>query len=335
MKDRLLFLLKVLISLGLILFLFTRVDLSKLGQAVASANYPLLLLALLLYFGAMAVNVVKWQVLLRAQKIEVPLISLLTYYFVGLFFGNFVPTNVLGVDVARGYDLARYTERGAEAAVSVVVDRLIGLIAFLSAGAFMVVVAVFLVGRQDLRPLALLVTLLLLASLLLFAGLLSRRLRRKFQSLFRLPPFSKVEPLYAELSGAVQAYRHNFSALGFAFLLSLSALAISNLVNYLISLGLGTPLPLFYIFLFNPLVAFAPVLIPSLGGLGATQGAYDLFYSRLGRVVSPTGAFAVSVVMQVVIYLASLPGGFLWWRKRRLPSPAMESEEVWEGEVSG
>ena len=52
------------------------------------------------------------------------------YTFVGSFFNNFLPANV-GGDVMRGFGLAQYTERSAEAAVSVIVDRIIGLVAFM------------------------------------------------------------------------------------------------------------------------------------------------------------------------------------------------------------
>jgi uncharacterized protein (TIRG00374 family) len=61
----------------------------------------------------------KWYILLQAQGIQVPFRAVLGYTYVGFFFNNFLPANV-GGDVVRGYGLARYTEQGAEAAVSVV-----------------------------------------------------------------------------------------------------------------------------------------------------------------------------------------------------------------------
>lgn len=127
MRDKLITVLKIVVSVGLIAYLLSRVRLDLVVEAMrsASANYLYLLLALALYFGAITVGAVKWQILLQAQRIRLPLGNLLSYTFVGLFFGNFLPTNV-GGDLVRGYDLARDTSLPAEAAISVLVDRLVG-----------------------------------------------------------------------------------------------------------------------------------------------------------------------------------------------------------------
>ena len=91
MKDRLLTLLKVAVSLGLIIYLFAfKVDLGAVVKVLAQAKPLYVLLALALYFVAVAVGSTKWQLILRLQGIRVPLPSLLSYTFVGLFFGNFL-----------------------------------------------------------------------------------------------------------------------------------------------------------------------------------------------------------------------------------------------------
>ena len=132
MRDKLITAIKVVVSLGLIAYLLGRVGTDEVVEAMrsASTHYLYILVALAIYFGAIAVGSVKWQILLKAQGIRVPLGSLLSFTFVGLFFGNFLPTNV-GGDLVRGYDLARHTLLPAETAVSVVVDRMLGLIAFI------------------------------------------------------------------------------------------------------------------------------------------------------------------------------------------------------------
>ncbi|MBC7224150.1 MAG: flippase-like domain-containing protein, partial [Anaerolineae bacterium] len=80
MKDKLLTLLKVVISLGLILYLFTfKVDLGTVLRVLARADLGRVVLALALYFGAIALGATKWQILLRQQGIRVPLTSLWRY----------------------------------------------------------------------------------------------------------------------------------------------------------------------------------------------------------------------------------------------------------------
>ena len=74
----------------------------------------------------------------------------LQFLYTSFFFNNFLPANV-GGDVIRGYGLARYTDRTADAAVSVVVDRIIGLMAYMSTAAVAAIVAVNLTGLVALE----------------------------------------------------------------------------------------------------------------------------------------------------------------------------------------
>jgi uncharacterized protein (TIRG00374 family) len=317
MKDRLLTLLKVAISLGLIAYLLlVKVDLAGVARAFGRANLAYVLLALALYFVAIIVSCYKWKWLLKALNMDLPFGQLLSYNFVGLFFGNFLLPIIAG-DVVRGYDLARNTERGAEAAVSVLVDKLIGLLAFITAAAIMSAYAVWGLGRADLRGLALVVFLAFLGFAAACAIMLSRRLRALIERLFKWRLLAPAAPVYGRLSEALQAYRNNLGALAVAVLISWGVLLISNIVNWLLSEAVGAGVPLIYIFVFNPMVAFAPLLIPSIGGLGVNQGAFDLLYATLGRTTSSDLAVTFSLLMQVVIYVSSLPGGVLWLRKRR------------------
>jgi uncharacterized protein (TIRG00374 family) len=321
LRDKLITALKIIVSVGLIAFLFSRVDLSLVGDKFASANYALMLLALFLYFGAITLGCSKWYLLLRAQGIPVPFPELLSYTFVGLFFGNFLPTNV-GGDLVRGWGLARYTERGAEAAVSVVVDRIVGFIAFMSMAATMAVIAVLVEGRTVLQPIAIASVIAFVAFTGAFALMMSRRLRRRAEALFELPLLSKVAPIYERLSGALGSYRHNYGVLLQGFLISLGVLITSNFVNYLITEALGGGIPLLYIFLFNPLIAFVLLVPVSVGGIGVNQTAYVFFFSLIR--VSEVLSLSLSATIQIIILISSLPGGILWWRGRR--STAVQKE---------
>ena len=316
MRRYLFDILKVVVSLGLILFLFTQVNLAQVGATLAGANPVLLALALVLYLGAMAANGLKWYVLLRAQGIRVAFADVLAYTFVGFFFNNFLLSTV-GGDLARMVTLARDTNQKAEAALSVVMDRLVGLFTYITVAAVMGVVVVFGAGRSDLANLAAMAVVLFLLAALGFAVLLSRRLRGLVERFFALPGLRRLAPLYRRLSTAVQEYRDRPAALLLAAGISFGGLVLTNLTNLLVALALGLDLPLVYIFFFNPLVAFAPVIIPSLGGLGVTQGFYDIFYHWLGQLITRDEAISISLTFQAIIYLTSLPGGILWWRSRQ------------------
>jgi uncharacterized protein (TIRG00374 family) len=315
LRDKLITTLKVVVSLGLIAYLVSRVGVDEVVEALrsASANYLYLLVALAIYFGAIALGSVKWQILLKAQGINVPLGNLLSFTFQGLFFGNFLPTNV-GGDLVRGYDLARHTLLPAETAISVIVDRMLGLIAFIFVAVVMALLVVYTAGQAALWEVAVVAAIALLALCGIFALMLSDRLRRLIGRLFRLSLLSRLAPLYDRLSSALSAYRRSYGALALSFCISILVLTIGSVVNYLISLSLGGGISLLHIFLFTPLITFVLLIPISVGGIGLNQSAYVFFFNLVG--VPEHKSLAISLVMQAIIIISSLPGGVLWWRKR-------------------
>ncbi|MBA3531860.1 MAG: flippase-like domain-containing protein [Ardenticatenales bacterium] len=314
---------RVVITLALLAFLLSRVEGDAVLQAMRQANTGYVLLAVLLYLGAILSNALKWGVLLRAQSVDAPWSALLRYTFVGLFFNNLLP-GAVGGDLMRGYGLARYTRRGADAAVSVVVDRLIGLIALTSSAVLTVLYAQgqHLAEGTDLSGtfwIALVATALLLGG---FALMISRRMRgwvgTQLERLAgRMPLLLPLVPLYTRLADAVGAYRHQPGVLVLALGIALFTWLFSNLVNYTLSLSLDpeTPLSLLHIFIFNPLVGLSQLIPLSIGGLGLNQNLYDAIYHQLLEY-NQAHVVAVSFLMQFVIFLTSLPGALILWFDR-------------------
>jgi len=329
LRDKLITILKIVVSLGLITYLLSRVELDQVVEAMrsASANYVYLLIALILYFGAIAVGCVKWQILLKAQKIEVPLSNLLSYTFVGLFFGNFLPTNI-GGDLVRGYDLARHTLLPAETAISVLVDRLVGLIAFVFVAVVMALVVVYSAGQAELWEVAVAAAIAFLGLFGGFILILSGRLRTQVARLFNNALLSPLAPLYDQLSSALSAYTRSYGALVQGFFISILVLIIGSVVNYLIALSLGGVISALHIFLFTPLITFVLLIPISIGGIGLNQSAYVFFFNLVD--VPEEKSLAMSLIMQAIIILASLPGGVLWWRKRSLRPPESTSKAATE-----
>jgi uncharacterized protein (TIRG00374 family) len=324
LKDRLITLFKIAVSLGLIAYLFTRIDLTQVGAALESANYWYLLPAALLFMGAMSNAGLKWYILLRAQGINVPFRAVLSYTYIGFFFNNFLPANV-GGDLMRGYGLARYTDQAAEVAVSVVVDRIVGLMAFMSSAVVAALVATFIMDQKNLQGIEVAAIIGLGVIATGFMVILSRRVRALIERLFAWKLLVPFAPIYSRLSVALNAYRHSYAALLLAFCTSLLTLVLTNFTDYLIAQSLGGGIRLIYIFLFNPIIAFVLLVPISVGGLGVTQAVYPFFYGLAG--VPDSLAFTVSLLKQLIIYVTSLVGGMLWWRRRAGAGQALTRPE--------
>lgn len=312
-QSRLLNLAKIAITVGLLVYIFNKVDLDKVKSYLAHPDYRLVALALAFYLLAIVVNGVKWYVLLRALEVRVPFRAILQFTFIGFFFNNVLPANI-GGDVMRGYGLARYTDRTAEAAVSVVVDRLVGLLAYMSTA---VVTAIVVVRRLHHVELQWLFDVAVVAAALIalaLAVLFSRRLRLLIGRLFQRGRLQRLQPLYDNISGALDAYRFHYRALLIAFVWGLAGLMATNIVNWLLFQAVAGGVPFVDVMLFNPLIALMLLIPISVGGHGVLQNAYPRLYGLLG--VPEAQAIAVSLLMSLIIIVDSLPGGLLWLKQR-------------------
>lgn len=313
MRDKLILIVKLVVSLALIALVFVLVDMRKVAAQLAAARPGLFLAALPVFLVAIVLNGAKWQVLLRAQGVVVPFGAVVRFMFVGFFFAIFLP--VVGGDVMRGYSLARYTQRTADAAVSVVVDRIVGLMAYMGSAAVAALLTVMLLGRADLAYLEWVALLALAVLGLGFAVLLSRRVRAAISRAFGWRWLNPLAPKWDRVSEAFNAYRFQYRALAAAFGIAVLGILCTAFVNWLLSQSMGGLIRLPYIFLFNPLIALLQLIPISVGGgLGVNQAAYPFFY---GLVKVPEDhAVAVSVLMQGIVYLGSLAGAFFWLQGR-------------------
>jgi len=337
-KDNLITAIKIIISLGLMIALFyyflsDPIKREALFNILASANYWYLLLALAIYVLAIITNAVKWFILLRAQGIPVPFGPVANYTFVGFFFNNFFPANI-GGDIMRGYGLARYTEQSAEAAVSVVVDRIMGLMAFLFTAVIAALIVVYALPagtdqtlNNSLTYIGIVAIIGTIGIAVAFATILSDRLRQLVEKIFVIKFLQPFQPLYVRLSDAFGAYRHQYGALLSAFAVGVGTVLLTGLVDVVIVAGLPGYIPPIYIFLFNPIIAVALIAPISIGGLGTMSALYVYFYGLVG-VPGPL-AFALSLIKQVIIYVGSLPGGVLWLRREKKdPAAEVDSSDL-------
>ncbi|MBI1881635.1 MAG: flippase-like domain-containing protein, partial [Chloroflexi bacterium] len=215
----------------------------------------------------------------------------------------------------------------AEAAVSVIVDRIMGLMAFMFTAMIAALLAVNILppdlssgGRlaENLTQVESVAVLGLLMISGAFGIILSHRLRLLVGRLFALKLLRPLAPLYQRISDAFGAYRYQYGALLAAFAVGVVTVLLTGLVDLAIVAGLHGEIAPIYIFLLNPIIAVALIAPISIGGLGTGSVLYVYFYGLVG--VPETLAFALSLVKQAVVYLGSLPGGVLWLRVREQES---------------
>ena len=129
LQNRLLILaLKLLVSLSLMLLLLQQVELEQIYEKSKSIliKYHALILGLFLIQTIIASE--RWFTICKAIKIQTNRLTLLKYFCIGLFFNQALPSSI-GGDAIRIWMIKRHADTIPISALSVIVDRIFGLVA--------------------------------------------------------------------------------------------------------------------------------------------------------------------------------------------------------------
>jgi glycosyltransferase 2 family protein len=270
------------------------------------ADPRLLTAAAALFLFSSLVGSWLWGRLLRAQGVVIPYRKVAAYYFVGLFFNNFLPSNV-GGDIARITDAARHSGRVSPVFSATLMDRLIGVMAI----GFLAVIA-SIAALPDLKFHGIYAALaaVFLLSVAAFLSIFHRRVLHAMEWPFRAVGAHGAAAAVGRLFDDLHGFRNQGGALLAAFVAS-TVVQISRIyVHYLVGLALGVRIAAGYYFLFVPILAALISLPISLNGLGVREGAAVVLFGMAG--LTKEQAFAVPFVTYLVSVVISLLGGLIF-----------------------
>src|SRR3989338_1575149 len=159
LKNILSFLLRVGLSVVLLAYLFSKIDLQKMLATVKNADVPYLYYTAVIFFAINFVLLLRWVVFIRALGLAVPFRSVLNCFFIGLFFNLFLPSST-GGDIVKTIGLFRDTSEKAKVVASVVSDRVSGFVSIV-----LIALVAFVSAHTIINDNALLVSILVLASI--------------------------------------------------------------------------------------------------------------------------------------------------------------------------
>jgi len=122
---------------------------TNLKQIFAQMNLWIFAAALGIFVLSQILIGLRWWLLLRTQSIFIRFWAAVRLHFLGLFYNNFMPSSV-GGDLIRAWYVTKHTDKTFEAALSVFVDRIIGLLSTLVIAAFFYLL--FLRGQGTVIP---------------------------------------------------------------------------------------------------------------------------------------------------------------------------------------
>jgi glycosyltransferase 2 family protein len=298
---------RIAISLGLIAFLLTKVDLPTLLAVWRDVALPLLGLALLLHLGGMVINSWKWWLLLRAAGERVSFGWTIRASFIGQFFNNFLPT-MIGGDAVRVYLLRQRIERTSTAIASVVVGRITGFLALT------IIAAVALtLSAHVLAPvpglLAGVIGCVVVAGTAV-ACTLAAPVGARWLLHVPVPNTFNWRAKLQSVAGAMGGYYRHRRTMAWVILLSFVYQLLLILVNYAAIRALKIDIPFNYAALMVPIsdiIGLVPIFVNSLG---AREGTFVVLLKQLGQPA--TFAIALSFLIFLIRLVASLLGGVFY-----------------------
>lgn len=294
-------LVKILVSVGLILYiLLYQVELDEVWSTLVQARLAPLLLSGALMISSIVIRSIRWQVLLHALEIRIPLNRLIHLYFIGGFFNLFLPTG-MGGDAVKMARLAQATGRAPESIGVTLVERATGL------WVLFVLALLALPFSYELLPAAWFVPITAIAVAGVVGGwlVMATPLLPWLGGKVRLPGQVALERFYRSVSLL------GYKALGLACLVSLVFNLSLIWVMALIAQSLGLDLPIGLFFLFTPVISFSLTLPISVGGLGVREQTFILLFAAVG--VTAATATAMSLFFYVLTtLLIGILGGVLY-----------------------
>ncbi len=330
MKQKLLALLRIAVSVGILAYLFNGIFHDEAKKLVSNldtltwverehivwtkgpqALWEVFQEVNLLWFAAgiatlglvCLLGIMRWQMILRVQGLQLKFPRAASIFFVGLFFNAFLLGST-GGDVIKAWYVAHETHhKKAEAVATVVVDRLIGLLAlFVLALIMMTIYHRRVFDDVRLRSFAVITLAFVMTCV---AGTILGFWRGFADKLPRLRATLQRLPKYDTLKRMVDAYRQyasHPSVLVSTMLQSFVIHLASMLAIWCVGRGLGvvTTNGLIDYLLYLPIINSVTAIPISISGFGVRELMYAEMFGEVGVAAS------LAVALSLLGYLATL-----------------------------
>jgi glycosyltransferase 2 family protein len=297
---------KVVVSVGLLALLISRMDTSRFWAYARTASPVWLLGALGIYLAVILTSAWRWGLLLGAQQIRIPGAKLVSSYLVATFFNNFLPSNI-GGDVIRIKDTAPEAGSKTLSATVVLIDRGIGLIGLVLVAALGASATAGLSGNAALPilPWVLWAGLALAAALSAPAVLAPAGVGRLLQPLRVFHP-EWVGERILRVTDALARFRERPDALLGCFAGAVMVQAL--LVGFYVAIARSMHIPIapWHLAVIVPASFLVQMLPISVNGFGVREATFTFCFARLGLPLE--SALVVSFVGAALVMLFSLSG---------------------------
>jgi len=286
-----------------------KIDFSQLGLVFSQVKLKYVVMIFFLLGVQTLIKAYKWHILMRAKKINVPIIKIFQLDYVSTFLSLFFPSSI-SVDIFRGYGISKEFATKKDAASSIIVDRLSGVFALLFLIYFGLFLFYGLIQNIDFIYITLITTILVAVLIILLTNnILTKIFTRLVQKISNF----KVQEKLSSLRKSLLDYRNHKACLLAIFALSTLRQVSRVLIYFFAAQAFDQQVPLKYFFAYVPVIMLIIMLPISMGGIGVREGSFIYFFTKVG--LSSSIAFAIPFLVSIVVVINVLPGGLIYLLK--------------------
>lgn len=306
-------LLRLFAGVGIIAYLFSRMDLDRLLAVLRASltHWPWLLCGALLCFICLCIGVLRWKIILDGRGLRMSWGRAFSVFFIGQFFNAFMFGST-GGDLARAFYAAQETHhKKTEAVATVLIDRMIGLVLLDFIALVMLIArARFYIDHWVTHAPAF---LMIGMNLLTAIGLLALFNIHRFQHwslLRRITNHPVVGPIVKRMLVSIFLYRRKTGVLLKTLLLSLAIHLLVILECYCLGRSFQLHLGLIAYLTVIPMILAIAALPITPGGLGIREGLTVALFGALG--IGITQSLPLSLMLYLIGVVWSLFGGMIF-----------------------
>jgi uncharacterized protein (TIRG00374 family) len=304
-------LLQIAVTIGVLYWVFH--DPHKRAQmrvALRAANYGWIVIAMLAYFLVEFTAAVRWQILLKVQRIHLSVPRVTALFLIGMFYNQFLPGGT-GGDLMKSYLLLKETPGKATGALlAVVFDRMVGLVALITITGTLVCLRYrWLTQFAQTRNLVwVLLAVLGSAVLMLLTSFVVSGLNLAHKLPARFPAREKL----IELSAAYHLYAHHWRATLVAFAVSIVAHLATFATFLFVAYGFRAKVAALDFFAIMPIERTISSLPISFAGVGLREKIFQVMLHGLCGVPEAV-AVLIGSMSFLVMLACSAPGGIVYF----------------------
>ncbi|MFV0415073.1 MAG: lysylphosphatidylglycerol synthase transmembrane domain-containing protein [Chthoniobacterales bacterium] len=289
MKRSITILIQLLVTGTLLWWIFHNPEKRQMmAEAMKTANWWWMLPVILSIGVTIIFQSWRWDVLLRVQDIRLRFPRVVALNLIGAFFNLFLPGSTGGDVLKIYYAIRESPDKKMPAFLSVVVDRIMGLLALITiAGIISIFSFSLLWGNETTRPLLIALAFICAASV---GVILAAVLVEVFNLSRFIPKWLPLRNGVIELASAFSTYARRPGALLSAFILSLPGHMGLFFSFYFAAKAFGAKLAIPEIFAVLPIIQTISSLPISLAGIGVREQLFQVTLSALYELPVGIGA---------------------------------------------